>query len=297
MPAIAYVNGEFLPLAEARISVLDRGFIFADGVYEVSAVIDGGLVDHAAHMARLRRSLKEIGLSCPVPMEELTGLQLELLTRNALEQGTLYLQITRGAAERDFRFPDGGVTPSLVMFTQARDLVGAPEAARGIAVKSVPDLRWKRRDIKSVALLAQVLAKQEAVSAGCQEAWMVENGFVTEGASSSAFIISQDGVLVARPVSNEILPGITRISVLQLAGEQGLRIEDRPFTIGEALNAAEAFNCSAGGLVMPVVRIDGKKIAEGKPGPVTSRLRELYIAQARASILHPSRRNLGQSAY
>lgn len=287
MQRIAYVNGAFLPLSEARISILDRGFIFADGVYEVCAVLDGGLVDQAAHMARLKRSLKEIGLSCPMPMEELTALQLELLARNELHEGTLYLQITRGAAERDFRFPGDDMAPSLVMFTQARDLVDTPEAARGIAVKSVPDLRWKRRDIKSIALLAQVLAKQEAVSAGCQEAWMVENGFVTEGASSSAFIITRERGLVARPLSNEILPGITRIAVLKLAEEQDLRIEERPFTLDEAMNAAEAFNCSAGGLVMPVVRLDGKKINDGKPGAHTMRLRELYIASARSSILRP----------
>lgn len=280
MPRIAYVNGAFVPLETASISILDRGFLFADGVYEVTAVLDGGLVDQAHHLARLRRSLAEIGLASPVPLEELTALQLDLVRRNGLDEGGVYLQITRGGGEREFAFP-AGAAPSLVLFTQARPLVDSPDAKSGIAVKSVADIRWKRRDIKSIALLAQVLARQQAVAAGCREAWMIEDGYVTEGASSSAFIITRDGAVVARPLSHEILPGVTRKSVLALAAEANLAVEERRFTLSEAYEAAEAFNSSASGFVMPVVRIDAKPIGSGAPGPLTRRLRQLYIAHAR----------------
>lgn len=286
MSRLAYVNGAFVPLDEARISVLDRGFIFADGVYEVTAVLDGGLVDNEAHLTRLQRSLAEIGLTSPVAMEELTRLELELVRRNGVTEGGVYLQITRGAADREFAFPKSDVAPSLVLLTQARPLVDSPDAKTGIAVKSVTDIRWKRRDIKSVALLAQVMAKQEAVAAGCGEAWMVEDGHVTEGASSSAFIITRDGAIIARPMSNEILPGVTRKSVLALTAEHDLTVEDRRFTLAEAFEAEEAFNCSASGFVMPVVQIDGRLIGDGAPGPLTRRLRELYIAHARETATH-----------
>lgn len=283
---LVYVNGAFVPAAEARISVFDRGFLFADGVYEVTAVLDGGLVDHAAHMARLARSLGEIGLRAPAAPDGITRLQLELVRRNRITHGLVYLQVTRGApTERDFRFPPPEVAPSLVMFAQARDLPGLPEAATGIRVKSLADIRWRRRDIKSVALLAQVLAKQEAAQAGCGEAWMVEDGFVTEGASSSAFIITPGGSVIARPLSPAILPGVTRIAVLRLAAEQGLRVEARAFTLDEAYGAAEAFNTSAGGTVMPVVEIDGRRIGDGRPGPYTRRLREIYLDTARAGAV------------
>jgi D-alanine transaminase len=286
MSRIAYVNGAFVPIEEARISILDRGFIFGDGIYEVTAVLDGGLVDNEAHIARLQRSLGEIGLASPIAMDELTRLELELIRRNDLAEGGVYLEITRGAADREFAFPKGDVAPSLVMFTQARALVDSPDAKTGISVKSVADIRWKRRDIKSVALLAQVMAKQEAVAAGCVEAWMVEDGEVTEGSSSSAFIITHDGAIVARPLTNEILPGVTRKAVLALAAEQNLTIEDRRFTLAEAFKAAEAFDCSASGFVMPVVQIDGKTVGNGAPGQLTLRLRELYIEHARKTATH-----------
>jgi D-alanine transaminase len=286
MPRIAYVNGEFVPIEQARISILDRGFVFADGVYEVTAVLGGGLVDNAHHLARLRRSLAEIALACPVTMPELTRLELDLVRRNALAEGGVYLQITRGAADREFAFPAAEVAPSLVLFTQARQIVDSPDAKSGIAVKSVADIRWRRRDIKSVALLAQVLAKQEAVAAGCREAWMIEDGHVTEGASSSAFIIAKQGAIIARPLSQDILPGVTRKSVLALAAEENLAVEERRFTLAEAYDAAEAFNSSASGFVMPVVSIDGKPIGDGAPGPLTKRLRELYIAHARETATY-----------
>ncbi len=279
-----YVNGAYVSESEAKISVLDRGFLFADGIYEVSAVIGGRLIDNAAHLARLRRSCGEIALALPWSDAEIIAIQEKLIALNSLDEGGLYLQVTRGAADRDFTFPKQA-EPSLVMFTQARAIVNAPQAATGIKVITVPDLRWARRDIKSVALLAQVLAKQAAAEAGCQEAWMVEDGLVTEGGSSTAWIVTADRKLVSRPLSNAVLPGITRQALLKLLAEQaageGLTFEERAFTVDEALAAEEAFVTAASSLVMPVVEIDGQRIGGGQPGPVARRLRELYLATAR----------------
>ena len=282
MDPIAYVNGSFVPLADAKVSVLDRGFLFADGIYEVSAVLEGRLVDNEAHLARLQRSVGEIALPLPETLERIKKIQHELITRNDLTEGVVYIQVTRGAAPRDFVFPKG-VKPSLVMFTQQKNLVDAPSAKSGIGVITVPDIRWQRRDIKSVGLLAQVLAKQAAAEAGCQEAWMIEDGKVTEGGSSSAFILTQDDVLVTRPNSSAILPGCTRKSVIALAEERQLRVEERAFSVDEALAAKEAFITSASSFVQPVVTIDGSNVATGEPGPVATRLREIYVAFARAS--------------
>jgi D-alanine transaminase len=279
---IAYVNGSFVPLADAKVSVLDRGFLFADGIYEVSAVLDGRLVDNDAHLARLQRSVGEIALPLPETLARIEDIQKELIARNNLAQGLVYIQVTRGAAPRDFVFPKG-VKPTLIMFTTVKELVNAPAAKTGIAVKTVPDIRWARRDIKSVGLLAQVLAKQAANEAGCQEAWMIEDGKVTEGGSSSAFILTQDDVLVTRPNSSAILPGCTRKAVIALAEERQLRVEERSFSVDEALAAKEAFITSASSFVQPVVTIDGRSVASGKPGPVTIRLREIYVAFARAA--------------
>lgn len=282
MNRIAYVNGEFVPLQDAKISILDRGFLFADGIYEVSAVIDSRLVDNATHMQRLLRSVKEIDLPLPETIERIVEIQNELIRRNRLTEGTVYIEVTRGSAERDFVFPT--VTrPTLVMFTQQRSIIESPTAKTGIAVKSVPDIRWARRDIKSVGLLAQVLAKQAAQAEKCQEAWMIEDGFVTEGASSSAFIITSNRVLVTRPNSNAILPGCTRKATIIFAEEQQIRIEERPFTLVEAYAAAEAFMTSASAFVTPIVRIDGRDVGNGKPGPLTNRLREIYIEFSRKS--------------
>jgi len=278
---IAYVNGSFVPLADAKVSVLDRGFLFADGIYEVSAVLDGKLVDNASHLARLERSVGEIALALPETLDRIRAIQKELITRNQLENGLVYLQVTRGAdAGRDFAFPKG-VRPTLILFTSVKDIVNAPSAKSGIAVITVPDIRWARRDIKSVALLAQVLAKQAAAEAGAGEAWMIEDGKVTEGGSSSAFILTQDDVLVTRQNSSAILPGCTRKAVVALAEERQLRVEERPFTVAEALVAKEAFITSASSFVQPVVTIDGKAVADGKPGPMANRLREIYIDFAR----------------
>ncbi len=281
MSRTAYVNGQFLPFAEAKIPIDDRGFLFADGIYEVSAVLDGKLVDNDAHLARLDRCLREIRITNPHSAAQWTALQAELVRRNDLREGTVYIEVTRGAAERDFTFP-ANATPTVVMFTQAKTIVDAPLVRTGANVISVPDLRWARRDIKSVALLAQVLAKQAAAEAGVAEAWMVEDGFVTEGGSSTAFIVTRTGAIVTRPLSRDILPGVTRRAVLALSAERGLAVEERLFTLEEALAAAEAFYTSASSFVMPVVAIDGQTIGDGRPGPHTTRLRELYIAMARA---------------
>jgi D-alanine transaminase len=285
LDSIAYVNGSFVPLSEAKVSILDRGFLFADGIYEVAAVLDGKLVDNASHLARLKRSVGEIALELPESLERIEHIQKELVARNKLVDGLVYLEVTRGADKgRDFAFPKG-VAPTLVMFISVKDIINAPSAKSGIAVITVPDIRWERRDIKSVALLAQVLAKQAAAAAGAGEAWMIEDGKVTEGGSSSAFIVTQDDVLVTRQNGSEILPGCTRKAVVRLAEERQLRVEERPFTVAEALAAKEAFITSASSFVQPVISIDGKPVGNGKPGAMATRLREIYIDFARTTAV------------
>src|SRR5689334_1754305 len=280
---IAYVNGSFVPMADAKVSILDRGFLFADGIYEVAAVLDGKLIDNDSHLARLERSVGEISLKLPESRERIIEIQKELIQRNRLANGLVYLEVTRGAdTGRDFAFPKG-VKPSLILFTSEKDIVNAQSARTGIGVITVPDIRWTRRDIKSVALLAQVLAKQAAAEAGAGEAWMIEDGKVTEGGSSSAFILTQDDVIVTRQNGSEILPGCTRKAVVKLAEERQLRVEERPFSIDEALKAKEAFITSASTFVQAVVSIDGKTVADGKPGPMATRLREIYIDFAKAT--------------
>jgi D-alanine transaminase len=283
--SIAYVNGSFVPLSEAKVSILDRGFLFADGIYEVSAVLEGKLVDNASHLARLERSVGEISLKLPENIERIVEIQKELIARNKLGNGLVYIEVTRGAdTGRDFAFPKG-VKPTLIMFTSEKDIVNSAAAKTGIPVITVPDIRWERRDIKSVALLAQVLAKQAAAEAGAGEAWMIQDGKVTEGGSSSAFILTQDDVIVTRQNGSEILPGCTRKAVVKLAEERQLRVEERPFSIDEALKAKEAFITSASSFVQAVISIDGKQVANGKPGPMTNRLREIYIDFARATAV------------
>jgi D-alanine transaminase len=279
---VAYVNGEFTPLSEARVSVLDRGFLFADGVYEVAAVLDGRLVDNDAHLARLERSLGELVLHSPVSTEQLRNIQQALIERNGVREGLVYIQITRGAAERDFAFPKDAA-PTLVMFTQAKNILGSPAAKTGVGVISVPDLRWARRDIKSVSLLAQVLAKQAAAAQGCAEAWMVDaQGFVTEGSSSTAYIVTKAGAIVTRPNSQDILPGCTRRALQTLAQRNALAFDERGFTVAEAHDADEAFLTSASSFVTPIVAIDGQPVGAGAPGPLAQQLRALYIKFARA---------------
>ncbi len=281
MSRIVYVNGAYLPEEEARISVFDRGFLFADGVYEVSSVLGGKLIDNANHMARLERSLGELRMAAPVPLAEIPAIQREIVARNAVDQGMVYLQVTRGAADRDFSFPKDA-TPSLVVFSQAKNLLEDPVAARGISVVTLPDIRWQRRDIKTVQLLAPSLAKQTALDAGADDAWLVEDGLVTEGSSNNAYIVTLEGTIVTRALSHAILHGITRRAVLGLAEREGLAVEERGFTVEEAYEAAEGFITSASSFVYPVVRIDDRILGNGAPGPIATRLRRLYIEMALA---------------
>ena len=283
--SIAYVNGDYLPLREAKVSVLDRGFLFADAVYEVVAVLDGKLLDFDAHFDRLERSRQALDLPLPLTRQEFAALHLELRQRNALTEGLIYSQLSRGAALRSFDFPPSDTAPSLVAFTQHKVLRQDPLVQRGLRVISLPDQRWQRRDIKSVGLLAQSIAKQSAKLAGVDDAWMVEAGYVTEGTSNSAFVITPAGKLLVRPNSSAILPGITRAALLKLVSETDLSIETRRFTVEEAQQAAEAFVTSATSLVMPVVEIDQVAIGNGRPGPYAKRLRDLYIEGAVAKGL------------
>ena len=280
MDRIIYVDGTFVAGADARISVMDRGFLFADGIYEVSAVLDGRLVDNEAHLARLDRSLAAIGIPNPHSAAGWEELQADLVRRNGLAEGLVYIQVTRGVAERDFGYAPE-LRPTVVMFTQVKSIVGAPVLTRGARVVTRPDLRWARRDIKSVGLLAQVMAKREAAASGASEVFMVEDGAITEGGSSTVFAISGDGAIVTRPLSNAVLPGVTRLAVMRLAGEAGLRLEERAIGVDEAYAAAEVFFTSASNFVVPVVAIDGRAVGDGRPGRHTRRLMELYLAAAR----------------
>jgi D-alanine transaminase len=284
MSRIVFLNGSFLPVEEARVPFMDRGFLFGDGVYEGVGVLDGRLIDNEAHLERLERSLREVRISNPYTRAEWTAFEAEIVRRNGMAEGFVYFQVTRGVAERDFFFPENA-RPTVAMFTQAKAIVHTPAAQTGIAVVTVPDQRWARRDIKSISLLAQVLAKQAAKEAGAQEAWMVEDGFVTEGGSSSAFIVTRQNRIIVRPLSQAILPGITRQSLFRLAAETGIVLEERLFTVEEAYEAAEAFLTSASNFVLPVVSIDGRPVADGRPGQLTKRLRELYLAMATAPAL------------
>ncbi|MFZ0486281.1 MAG: D-amino-acid transaminase [Arenicellales bacterium] len=281
MSRTVYVNGEYLPEDQGKVSIFDRGFLFADGVYEVSAVLRGRLVDNGAHLTRLHRSLGELNIPQPVSDEDIIAAQRQLVELNGLDEGLVYLQITRGPADRDFAFP-AKPTPTLVMFTQKHTLIESPLGKRGIKVKTVEDLRWKRRDIKTVGLLPASMAKQAALDAGADDAWMVEDGYVTEGTSNNAFIVTRDGVLRTRQLSNLILHGITRAAILRLAGEEDLSVEEGLFTPEEAYQAAEAFITSATAFALPVVNIDGRDIGDGRPGPVVQRLRQHYIDAALA---------------
>ncbi len=280
-----YVNGDFVPEDEARISVFDRGFLFADSVYEVTSVLDGKLLDFAAHMRRLRRSLGELAMKAPASEDELLDIHRRLVRDNAVGEGMVYMQVTRGAADRDFLFPAEDVLPSLVLFTQAKPLVASPSAARGQAVVTKDDLRWGRSDIKTTQLLFASMMKTLAHDEGVDDVWFLRDGKVTEGSSNNAWIVTADGTIVTRDLSPDILSGITRAAVLECARELQMKIEERPFTVDEAKAAKEAFNTSASIFVMPVVSIDGDAIGEGRPGPVARRLREIYIEKSRAGAI------------
>lgn len=284
MTRTVYLNGDWLPETEAKVSVFDRGFLFADAIYEVTAVIGGKLIDYAGHGARLRRSLEELAIPCPLSQEALLAVHREIVRRNALEEGLIYLQISRGVADRDFAFPKGA-EPTLVLFTQAKPVLDNPRTKTGLSIATVPDWRWERRDIKTVQLLYPSMAKMEAMRRGADDAWLVEDGFVTEGSAATAHIVTKDGVLVTRPLSNAILHGITRASILDLARAEGIAVDERPFTVAEAKEAAEAFITSATNFAMPVVSIDEAPIGSGRPGPIAARLRDLYIADRLATAL------------
>jgi D-alanine transaminase len=275
MSRIAYVNGRYLPRRDACVSVEDRGYQFADGVYEVCEVRGGRLIDERRHMARLTRSLQELRIAAPMPLNALSVVLRETVSRNRVHDGIVYVQITRGVARRDFPFPDASTRPSLVVIARSNDLSRIEQtAADGIAVITLPDNRWDRVDIKTVSLLPNVLAKQAAREEGAREAWFVDrDGRVTEGGSSNAWIVTGGGKIITRPAEHGILRGITRTVLLDVIKAQGLELEERAFTVEEAYAAKEAFVTSASQTVMPVVRIDGKPVGNGAPGIVAGALR------------------------
>ena len=276
----AYVNGRYVPQGEATVHIEDRGYQFADGVYEVVPVVQGTLVDEDPHLDRLERSLDELRIAMPMSRAALKLVSHELMRRNGLSNGFLYMQVTRGVAPRDHKFPKAA-TPALVMTTRQTKPHSAKQLAEGVAVITLPDIRWKRCDIKSVSLLPNVLGKQAAVEAGAFEAWMVgEDGRVTEGTSTNAWIVTGDNKLVTREASNAILNGITRLALLRLAESEGVELEERAFTVEEALQAREAFITSSTNFVMPVTRIDDLPVGNGHPGLLTLRLREVYEGHA-----------------
>lgn len=281
-----YVNGQFLPEGEAQISIFDRGFLFADGVYEVTSVLGGKLIDFDGHYTRLERSLRELEMKNPVTREELLDIHRELLTLNEIEDGLVYLQVTRGAAaDRDFAYPSEDTEPTIVLFTQNKPGLADTQASReGIKVITIEDQRWGRRDIKTVQLLYPSMGKMMAKAAGADDAWMVEDGAVTEGTSNNAYIV-KDGVIITRDLGQEILHGITRAAVLRFAREAQMQVEERAFTPEEALAADEAFVTSASAFVLPVVQIDNTTIGAGEPGPVAKRLREIYLEESRKAAI------------
>ncbi|MFC5384846.1 D-amino-acid transaminase [Aquamicrobium segne] len=280
--AHVYCNGHYMPENEASISIFDRGFLFADAIYEVTAILGGRMIDNDLHLQRLQRSLGEINIPLPMPLSEIEAIQRELIARNKIDEGIVYLQISRGVAKRDFFYADT-MKPSFIAFTNAVKLLGTKAQTDGIAVMLAPDPRWVRRDIKSVMLLGQVMAKQAARAAGFDDVWLVQDGMITEGASASALIITPDNTIITRPNSHSILPGCTRRAVMRLCQEKNIKLEERAFSPQEAQEAAEAFLTSASGFVTPVVRIDQQIIGNGQPGPLTRRLQKIYLDTVTAS--------------
>ncbi len=285
MSRTAYVNGRYVPHRDARVHVEDRGYQFADGVYEVWSVFEGRLADSEGHFTRLARSLSELGIAQPMSRSALETVLADVVRRNGVRDGLVYLQVTRGVAPRDHAFPKAAVRPSVVITARRVDLAAAQaRAERGVAVVTTPETRWARCDIKTIGLLPNVLAKQAAREAGAFEAWFVDReGRVTEGASTNAWIVTQDGALATCDTGANILRGVTRAAVASLAAELQLRVEERPFTVAEAKGAREAFITAATAFVTPVVAIDGERVGEGRPGPVALRLRDLYLQCARAT--------------
>lgn len=287
MTRTVYLNGEYLPENEAKVSIFDRAFLMADGVYEVTSVLDGKLIDFDGHAVRLARSLNELDMKNPISKEDLLEVHRELVRRNNIEEGLVYLQITRGAPnDRDFVFPDPETTePTIVLFTQNKPGLGNdPKAKQGLKIISIEDQRWGRRDIKTVQLLYPSLGKMMAKKAGADDAWMVQDGFVTEGTSNNAYFI-KGNTIVTRALSNDILHGITRAAVLRFAEEAQMKVEERNFTIEEAQAGDEAFISSASAFVMPVIEIDGVQLGDGTPGARVARLREIYLEEMRKAAV------------
>ncbi|PFG64663.1 D-alanine transaminase [Thioclava sp. ES.031] len=286
MSRIVYLNGEYIPEEEAKVSVFDRGFVMGDAVYEVTSVLDGKILEFEGHMNRLDRSMAELEMSCDLTRDEWIEIHRELVKRNEIVEGLIYLQVSRGnAGDRDFHYPPEGTPPTVVLYTQSKpNLADDPKAKQGIKVISLPDLRWHRRDIKTVQLLYPSMAKMAAEKAGKNDAWFVEDGFVTEGSSNNVYIVKGNKI-ITRHLSEDILHGITRASLLKYAAEAQMEIEERPFTIEEAQAADEAFYTSASAFVMPVVEIDGETVAEGAVGPVAARLREIYLDESRKAAI------------
>ena len=286
MTRTVYVNGSYLPEADATVSIFDRGFLMADGVYEVTSVLDGKLIDMEGHVVRLARSLRELEMTSPITDADLTHMFRELVRLNDIDQGMIYLQVTRGnPGDRSFVFPDASVPSTIVAFTQnIPNLADAPAAKTGFKVISVPDLRWDRVDIKTTQLLYPSMAKMMAKKAGVDDSWFVSDGTVTEGTSNNAYIVKGNRI-ITRQLSTDILHGITRMAVLKFAAEAQMEVVERPFTIAEAQEADEAFSTAASIFVMPVVEIDGKAIGAGKPGPIAIRLREIYLDEMRKAAI------------
>jgi len=287
MARTVYLNGDYLPENEAKVSIFDRGFLMSDGVYEVTSVLGGKLIDFAGHVARLGRSLGELDMASPILMDDLLEVHRELVRLNGIDEGLIYLQITRGAPDdRDFVFPDPAKVPStIVLFTQNKPgLAASPLALKGIKVISIEDQRWGRRDIKTVQLLYPSMGKMMAKAAGVDDAWLVEDNMVTEGTSNNAYIVKGNRI-ITRNLTNDILHGITRAAVLRFAREAQMEVEERAFSIAEAQGADEAFITSASTFVMPVVEIDGTTIGTGAPGGVAKRLREIYLEESRKAAI------------
>lgn len=287
MTRTVYVNGEYLPETEAKISIFDRGFLMADAVYEVTSVLDGKLVDFEGHAVRLERSLNELDMQPACTKEELLEVHRKLVELNEIDEGLVYLQVSRGSdGDRDFVFPDPETTkPTIVLFTQNKPgLADSPASRKGAKIISIDDIRWGRRDIKTVQLLYPSMGKMMAKAAGADDAWLIEDGYVTEGTSNNAYFV-KNGKIVTRPLSTDILHGITRAAVMRLAEEVQMEVEERLFTIDEAKEADEAFTTSASAFVMPVIEIDGAQLGDGTPGPVAKRLREIYLDEARKKAI------------
>jgi len=285
MGRLVYINGKFVKEEEAYISIFDRGFLFSDAIYEVTAVIDKKLVSWEGHLNRLRYSLSELNIKFSYSDEELFSIHKKLIVQNKINEGLVYLQISRGKAERDFAFPKPEVEPTIVLFTQIKNLINNPKINFGSKVISSPDLRWGRADIKTVQLLYASMMKQKALDLGKDDVWFENNKLITEGSSNNTFIISNNGTLITRSLSTKILPGITRKSILEYANKAKFNIEEKPFTIEDTKNAKEAFSCSSTTFIMPVVEIDDCKIGTGTPGQHTLELRKLYINNVRKELI------------